>query len=366
MSISYDTLRVGEVAMARAEARDQSGAPMRVPEPTWTSSNPSVATVTYVGYVTAVGIGTARIAATALGQAAEVTVHVTPIPVAGVLLGPHNAVLAPGERLSFVATAVDAAGRTLSGRPIAWLSSDSSVAAVSGDGVLTAIAPGVVSVSAISESVYASVNVRVSGPAGPVARITVSPGAASLAIGQSLHLETTLEDADGDLATNRVVAWTSIAPNVATVSSTGLVQAIAAGKAVIEATSEGQRGTAELIIVDPLDAVTVRVSDPELNEIVADTMRIYASATGRNPIAAVHAKAVNRETGLVAVPAGAGPFAKGIAWVGTLNLVDLHYGPYELVITAIDAKGNQGIATIAFQRGAREGSGGAKLPPRNR
>jgi uncharacterized protein YjdB len=323
-----------------------------------------VATVSYVGYVTAVGLGTARIAVTALGKSAEAEVQVVAIPVAGILLSPSSLVLAPGETLPLTAAAVDAAGRTLSERSLAWLSSDTSVAAVSAAGLLTGVAPGVASVSAVSEGVFASISVRVSGPAGAVARVTVSPGAASTAVGQTLQLGTTLEDAAGNLATNRPVTWTSTAPNVATVTPTGLVRALAPGRAVIEATSEGQRGSAAVVVVDPLDAVTVRISVPALNEVVSDTLRIYASVTARHPIATVHAKAFIRETDLRAVPAGA--LGKSIAWVGTMDMREVQYGPYEVVVTAIDVNGNEGIATVRFQRGPRDGGGGTGLPPRSK
>ena len=188
VAITYDTMRVSEVARATVEGRDQAGAAMRIPDPTWTSSNPSVATVTYVGIVTAVGLGTTSIVASSAGKQGEVTVHVVPIAVAGVLLGPDGLVLAPGESKRFVASAIDAAGRPLPDRKIDWLSSDERVAIVSDDGLVAAVGSGVMSVSALSEGIYASVTVRVTGPAGPVAIVTVNPTAASLAIGQTRQL----------------------------------------------------------------------------------------------------------------------------------------------------------------------------------
>jgi uncharacterized protein YjdB len=364
VSITFDSMRIGDAARATAEGRDQSGRPMRIPDPTWTSSDPTVATVSYVGVVAAVGLGTTRIVAAVGGKQGEVSVQVLPTPVAGVLIGPTGSVLAPGETQRLAATAVDAAGRPLPGRNIAWLSSDPTVATVSADGLVAAVAPGIVSVSAISESVYASVDVRVSGPAGPVTRVTVNPAAASLTIGQARQLGAILEDAEGDLAADRLITWTSTAPNVATVSPNGLVQAIRAGSAVIEATSEGTRGRAAIVVVDPLDAITVRAADPEPDETVGDTLRIYSSASARHAIVRVYAKAADRETELTPIPVGY--HGLQTAWIGRLDLSVVRYGPYELVITATDVNGNQGIATIPFKRGTREGAGGIRLPARNK
>ncbi len=363
VSIGYDTMRIGEAALATAEGRDQSGAPMRVPGAVWWSSDASVATVSYVGYVNAVGLGATKIRATALGKAAEVTVHVLAIPVAGVVLSPTAVVLEPGGSSRLVATPIDAAGRALSERRVAWLSSDSTVVRVSDDGLVTAIGPGVTGVSAISETEYATARIRVSGPAGPVAKVTILPEAVSLLIGQTSQLDIRLEDVEGDLATGRSVAWTSTAPNVASVSATGVVQAIARGSAIIEAVSEGARGTAAIVVADPADAITIRVAAPVVNEIVSDTLLIVASVSARNPIAKVHAKVFNRETDLTYQSIAQG---RALAWVGRVYLRDVRFGPYVLVISATDIKGNEGVATVAFIRGAREGNGGTTLPPRSK
>ena len=322
VSITKDTMRVGEAALAVAEGRDASGARMRIPEPTWTSSNPAVATVSYVGYVTAVGIGTTRILAATLGKAAEVTLHVVPTPVAGVLLGPTTAVLAPNETLRLSATPVDAAGRALAGRTVAWLSSDTMVVQVSEDGLVAAVGSGITSVSAISEDVYASARIRVSGPAGPVASVTVTPEAFSLSIGQTSQLAVVLEDAEGDLANDRAVTWTSSAPNVATVSAAGVVHAVAKGSATISASSEGRAGLAVVVVTDPADAVTIRVAEPVPNDIANDTLRVVASASAGKPIAGLRAKVVSREADLQLGPVGRG----ALAWLGPLNLTDLQYG----------------------------------------
>ena len=78
----------------------------------------------------------------------------------------------------------------------------------------------------------------------------------------------------------------------------------------------------------------------------------------------VHARVLNHETDLHTKPVG----ARGnvLAWVGTLNVSAVHYGPNQLVITAFDDKGNEGIATVLFTRGTRDAKGGTRLPPRNK
>jgi plastocyanin len=68
--------------------------------------------------------------------------------------------------------------------------------------------------------------------------LRVAPGAASVAVGESVQLVTTVTDARGrPLADPPQPAFTSSAPEVATVSASGLVTGVAAGSAMITATA---------------------------------------------------------------------------------------------------------------------------------
>lgn len=70
-------------------------------------------------------------------------------------------------------------------------------------------------------------------PFVPVTSVSVTPGTASVAVGATRQLSASA--APSGAAQN--VTWSSSAPNVATVSSTGLVTGVAAGTAVITGTS---------------------------------------------------------------------------------------------------------------------------------
>jgi hypothetical protein len=73
-----------------------------------------------------------------------------------------------------------------------------------------------------------------------VASLSVAPQSPVVGIGNNLQLAAAPRDADGDVLPNRTVSWSSSAPSVATVgATTGLVKGVAAGRAVITATSEG-------------------------------------------------------------------------------------------------------------------------------
>ncbi len=82
----------------------------------------------------------------------------------------------------------------------------------------------------------------------PVARVTVTLGTDSLAAGLSTQATAVTADSLGNTLTGRTVTWSSSATAVATVSSTGLVAAVAPGTATITAISEGISGHATLMV----------------------------------------------------------------------------------------------------------------------
>ncbi|MDF3573222.1 Ig-like domain-containing protein [Enterobacter cloacae] len=64
--------------------------------------------------------------------------------------------------------------------------------------------------------------------------VEVTPATASLVVGATQQLSGAVQPTD---ATNKAITWTTSAPSIATVSSTGLVTAVAEGTATITATT---------------------------------------------------------------------------------------------------------------------------------
>lgn len=157
-----------------------------------------------------------------------------------------------GATLQLTATPLTAQGKPVNGLPVAWGTSDDAVATVSQSGLVTARAAGTVVITAVSDfrSGTTTLTVRASEAAGPVAQVEIT-GAASpvvVARGAALQLNAVTRAASGAVLNGRVVTWASGNPAVATVSATGKVTAVAAGAAMVSATSEGKTAQVPVVV----------------------------------------------------------------------------------------------------------------------
>jgi hypothetical protein len=90
-----------------------------------------------------------------------------------------------------------------------------------------------------------------------VASVLVQPEAVTLAPGQTTTLSATPRDGGGNPLAGRTVTWATGNASVATVSAAGMVTAVAAGSALISATSEGRTGTAQVTVQAPVTTVNL-------------------------------------------------------------------------------------------------------------
>ncbi len=177
-----------------------------------------------------------------------------PAAVATVTLSPTSAnLIVGGSATTLTATLRDAANAVLTGRTIAWSSSNSSIATVSPTGIVTPVSAGTATISATSEGRSGSATITVANPApAPVATVSITPSTATLAVGGgSTTLTATLRDASNTVLSGRSVSWGSSNSAVATVSASGVVTPIAAGSATITASSEGRSASASVTVTSP-------------------------------------------------------------------------------------------------------------------
>ena len=246
VSPSPASVVAGQTVQLTATPKDANGNPLTGRVVTWSSSNTSVATVNGSGLVSGVVAGSATITATSEGRSGTSAITVTPVPVASVTVSPSPASVNEGRTVQLTATPKDANGNPLSGRTIAWSSSNTAVATVSPSGLVTGKVAGSATITATSEGQSGTSAITVVHV--PVASVTVSPSPASVQVGQTAQLTATPKDASGNPLTGRVVTWASNNTSVATVNGSGLVSGVTAGSATITATSEGQSGSASITV----------------------------------------------------------------------------------------------------------------------
>lgn len=135
--------------------------------------------------------------------------------------------------------------------------------------------------------------------AGPAAAVIATPDEAAVGIGDTLRLRATVRDAFGNTLSGQAITWSSLAPAVATVASTGLVTGVAAGLARIVAEANGRA-----------DTVPVTVSTGG----VCGTVPVRALGLGE---AVVPAAGASSAVLCVAAPAGATSAEYGVAIIST-------------------------------------------------
>ncbi|HKE63355.1 MAG TPA: Ig-like domain-containing protein, partial [Micromonosporaceae bacterium] len=281
VTVTPAMIEAGQTAAATATGADQNGAAMQlVYAISWSSSNPSVATVTPTGSVSALGAGTTQIIATSGGKTGQalLTVTVGEGGVASVRLTPPTASMLVGSTSQLSAAPLDAEGNTLSGHTIIWSSSDTTKATVSQTGLVSAIAAGTVSITAACEGVIAQASITVTAPNTAVASVRVSPATVSLLPGATSQLSAATLDAAGNTLSGRSVKWSTSDTTKATVSQAGLVSGIAAGTATVTAESEGVTGQAAVTVLPPASkaVASVRLTPATVSLQVGATSQLSA------------------------------------------------------------------------------------------
>ena len=275
---------LGETVRFTAEVHDQNGQVMAGTAIGWTSSDASVAPVDASGMVTAAANGSATITATAgeVSSSATVTVAQT---VAAVEVAPGSATLtAFGDTLRLTAEASDANGHAVAGFSAVWSSGAPDVAVVDPTGLLTARSNGQATLTAMAGNVSGSATVTV---AQTVAAVDVAPGSATLtALGDTLRLTAEASDANGHAVAGLSAVWSSGAPDVAVVGSTGLLTARSNGTAMVTATADGVWGSATVTVAQTVAAVAVAPGSATLTAL-GDTLRLTAEVSDANGHAVV-------------------------------------------------------------------------------
>jgi adhesin/invasin len=146
---------------------------------------------------------------------------------------------------------------------VKWSVADPTVARIEGEFgqsvILRALRQGATTVTARSHGKSGSAQLVVTDstpppppPGDSVATVSVSPDTAVAAAGDTVPYFATLRDANGNILSGRVITWSVSDSTVARVEaasgSAAVIRALAAGSALVTATSEGKSGAGSLFV----------------------------------------------------------------------------------------------------------------------
>ena len=144
---------------------------------------------------------------------------------------PTNYVVA-ARTLQFSARAVNSRGAILRGRTFQWQVSDPSRASIDGNGLLTGLAPGAVSVTGTDG------DSGVSGAATILiypSSVSITSTTATVQTGDNVKLAAQAKDANGNTIPGVPFQWFSDLPSVAAIAADGTLTGVGEGKATVTA-----------------------------------------------------------------------------------------------------------------------------------
>ncbi len=214
----------------------------------WTSSNPSVATITSSGKLTAKAIGTTTITCkTTDGSNLSATCQVTVgKKVESLKLNAATIKWTVGKSGSFkpTVTPADAINKTLS-----WTSSNTAVATITSAGKLTAKGVGTAVITCKTtdgSNLSATCRVTVTSANQKVTSLKLNAATIKWAVGKSGTFKPTVLPST---ATNKTLKWTSSNPKAVKVDSNGKITAIAIGTSKITCkTTDGSNLVATCVV----------------------------------------------------------------------------------------------------------------------
>ena len=230
-------------------------------EVTWTSSAPDIATVGENGLVTFLKPGKATIIVKTVdtgynGNLIDTCEFYINNPVTAVDLDYTNITLKIVEqfRLTALVTPDDASNKT-----ILWSSSDTNVATVNENGMVTAVGSGSATILAKSEDSGATsmCNVTVYQP---VTSVVMSNETMTVRKGTEFWLNAKVLPEN---AMNKEIAWASSDTDIATVDQNGKVTTLQAGNCVITATSKdtGVMAKCALTVTQPITGISLNINE---------------------------------------------------------------------------------------------------------
>jgi uncharacterized protein YjdB len=246
------TAFIGDSPQFTATGHFSDGSTQTLSNATWTSSNPSVATVNTTGQASAVAAGTTTITASSGGKSGTLTLTVNPKLLSFTIAAGTNPIAAGTLKTTSQFTAT---GHFNDGQPdrqipasqVVWSSSNTAAATISNtggtNGLATGVAAGTTTISAsvndptlVPAALNSSNTVTLTVTSANIASIFISAAANPIGINQTTQFTAigTFDDATTQNITS-IVNWTSSSTIRVTIAGSGLAKGVGLGTSNITA-----------------------------------------------------------------------------------------------------------------------------------
>jgi hypothetical protein len=188
-----------------------------------------------------------------------------------------------GDEVKLTVVAKDSAGNVVKEQPSTYFAGPFDAAGVDDTGKVKLVGPGEVLVGAIvgGKTGFSTIMVK---PAA-IKTVEIRSISTPLTAGSSVKLDATTRISNGDPRTGVPIVWTSDSPAVATVDSSGVVTAVAPGKAIIKAASGGAVGSSAVTVVrNTLRSLTIEGGAGTAR--TGDVVRFNVKGTPADPFTA--------------------------------------------------------------------------------
>lgn len=238
----------------------------------WTSVPAGVANVSAAGLAVTKSVGNATVTATSGTTTGSGKLTVSPAALVAINIGTARSTLPLGSTQQFSATGgyTDGSTQDLTSS-VQWASSSPSVVAVNSTGLATAKTIGATNVLASSGSVAGTAGLNVSAAA--LTSINISPVTPTVPLGSNLQIMAIGSYTDGSTQdVTPQITWSIDKPDIASITSGGVVTGQQVGVAGIGASVDSVQTTATLTVqplltvgyfsVTPVADTTMRITNP--------------------------------------------------------------------------------------------------------
>jgi uncharacterized protein YjdB/N-acetylneuraminic acid mutarotase len=248
----------------------------------WNSSNSGVASITNdttnEGTLVGLAQGTTTITASAVNITGSTTLTITAPTLSSIQLSPQSPTIPLGTTQQFTVTGIYSDGSTQDLTSSAsWSSPQSVVASINSNGLAAGLFQGVATIQVSYGSLSTTTILNVESAA--LVSLALNPSSTTIAVGTSSQYQAIGTYSDGStLDVTPFLSWSSSSSNIASISTSGLVQSLIQGTTTITGTLDSVSASAQLTVGPPSLASLV-ISPSAASLIVGTTQQLTATGT---------------------------------------------------------------------------------------